>query len=483
MNSIKKNATLNIIKQICMIIFPLITFPYATRILHAENYGMFTFASSIISYISLIAALGINNYAVREGARIRDDKCQIKRFANEIFTINIISTLIAFVILAVLMFAWRKLDPYAGIIIILASNVLFTTLGTDWINVIFEDYEYITKRYIFCQIIAVVLLFVLVKNQDDVLKYSFVTVVGSIIANIMNMFYIRKKYQIKVSFVVSKDIFSHLAPVMLLFANAVAVSIYIHSDTTILGILKTDYEVGIYGVASRVYIMVKQVANAAIYVIIPRVASLIKNNKGTEINNLYSKTLGSVMLIIIPAIVGLIMQSGNIIRLLAGVEYIDAIQPLIILACALIFATTSCLYINGVLIPYRREKIVLQLTIVSAVINIGLNIMLIPVLSYNAAALTTLFSEMLLCFAGLFYAKDICKFSIFRELSLGVASGVVVFISCSIVNFFVSNDLLNLTFGIGLSGLSYIILMCFFKRNFVYSTILQILHRLTAIRK
>lgn len=482
MNSIKKNATLNIIKQICMIVFPLITFPYATRILHAENYGMFTFASSIISYIALIAALGINNYAVREGARVRDDKCKINKFANEIFTINIISTLIAFVILAILMLAWRKLDPYAGIIIILATNVLFTTLGTDWINVIFEDYEYITKRYIFCQIIAAVLLFILVKKQDDVLKYAFVTVVGSILANIMNMFYIRKKYQIKVSLGVSKDTSAHLLPVMLLFANAVAVSIYIHSDTTILGILKSDYEVGIYGVASRIYIMVKQVANAAIYVIIPRVASLIKNNKETEINNLYRKTLGSVILIIIPAIVGLIMQSGNIIKIMAGAEYVDAVKPLIILACALIFATTSCFYINGVLIPYRKERIVLQLTIVSAVINIGLNIMLIPVLSYNAAALTTLISEMILCIAGIFYAKDICKLSIIRELILGFTSGVVVFISCSIVNMFVSNNLLNLTFGIGLSGLSYIILMCLFKRNFVYSTIRQVVHRITAIR-
>lgn len=478
MNSIRKNATLNILKQICMIVFPLITFPYATRILHTENYGMFTFASSIISYIALIAALGINNYAVREGARVRDDKHKIKKFADEIFTINILSTFVAFIILAILMVLWRKLDAYLWIIVILASNILFTTLGTDWINVIFEDYAYITKRYILCQFFALILLFIIVKRQDDVLNYAFVTVFGGILANTMNVFYIRKKYSISVSLKISKDIKAHILPVLVLFANAVAVTIYIHSDTTVLGIIKSDYEVGIYGVASRIYIMVKQVANAAIYVIIPRVASLIKKNKDSEIYSLYSDTLGNVILLIMPAIVGLIMQSSNIIRIMAGEEYIDAVQPLIILACALIFATTSCLYINGILIPYRKERIALLLTIISAIINIGLNIILIPILSYNAAALTTLISEMILCLSGVYFTKNICKLKIRRELALGFISAIGVFISCSAVNLFINQYLLNLVISIIISGILYIAIMCLAKNNFVYSTIQRVIRRI-----
>ena len=102
MNSIKKNATLNVIKQICTILFPLITFPYATRILQTENYGMYTFSSSVVSYFTLIAGLGVTNYAVREGARIRNDKTSIISFVDEVFSVNIISTAISYIALILL---------------------------------------------------------------------------------------------------------------------------------------------------------------------------------------------------------------------------------------------------------------------------------------------------------------------------------------------------------------------------------------------
>ena len=94
--SVGINAVLNIIKQCCAIIFPLITFPYASRVLGVENYGKVNFGTSIISYFTLLAGLGITNYAIREGARIRDDKKNFSAFVNEVFTINVVTTLISY---------------------------------------------------------------------------------------------------------------------------------------------------------------------------------------------------------------------------------------------------------------------------------------------------------------------------------------------------------------------------------------------------
>ena len=111
---------------------------------------------------------------------------------------------------------------------------------------------------------------------------------------------------------------------------------------------------------------------------IPRVALLIKQNKDEEIQKLYNSTLATVMLMVVPAIVGLFSLSEDIVLLIAGKDYIEAAEPLSILAFSLFFATVACLYVNGILIPYRRERTALILTVVSAVINIGLNIILIP---------------------------------------------------------------------------------------------------------
>ena len=474
MNSVRKNATLNIIKQICTIVFPLITFPYATRVLHTENYGMFTFASSVISYFTLIAALGVNNYAVREGARVRDNKTELGNFVKRVFTINVGSTLLAYLLLALLMVFWRKLDPYRDLLLILSTAIVFTTIGTDWVNVIFEDYAYITKRYIICQCVAIIVLFILVHDQEDVAWYAFVSVLGSVLANITNIFYIRKKYGIKLGFSLSGETFKHLFPILVLFANAVAVTVYIHSDTTILGILKDDYAVGIYGVASRIYIMVKQVANAAIYVVIPRVASLISQGKEEEIKELYRDTLGNVLLVLIPALVGLSCLSEQIVLLIAGQDYIEAAQPLIILSFSLIFASSACLYINGILIPFRMEKVVLFLTIISACINISLNFILIPVFSFNAAALTTLIAEVFMCVAGIIMTKKICLIPIKRELLWGIVSGGIVFFVCMIVKIITNNYLAIITLSLTFSAFLYSILMCTIKNNFIYELFVKI---------
>ena len=139
-NSLKVNATLNIIKQVCAIIFPLITFPYVSRTLGVDMYGKINFSNSIVSYITLIAGLGVSSYAIREGARIRDDKVKFERFSNEVFSINIVSTIFSYIVLFFLILLWNKLDSYKSLILILSINVLLTTLGTDWINTVYEDF-------------------------------------------------------------------------------------------------------------------------------------------------------------------------------------------------------------------------------------------------------------------------------------------------------------------------------------------------------
>ena len=209
MNSIKKNATLNVIKQICTILFPLITFPYATRILQTENYGMYTFSSSVVSYFTLIAGLGVTNYAVREGARIRNNKTSIISFVDEVFSVNIISTAISYIALILLILFWRKLDSYIAIILILSSSIAFTTLGTDWINIIYEDYEYITKRYIICHVLAIIFLFLTVKDTDDTIFYAISTVIGVVSANIFNIIYIRKRYGLRPKIRIDKKVLIH----------------------------------------------------------------------------------------------------------------------------------------------------------------------------------------------------------------------------------------------------------------------------------
>ena len=131
--SLGLNALLNGIRTVLNTLFPLITFPYISRVLSVENVGKYNFALSVIQYFLLIAALGISTYAVREGTKFRDDKKKFSIFANEIFTINIISTITAYILLVFTVAAVPKFKDYAVIIAVFSIEILFTTIGTECI--------------------------------------------------------------------------------------------------------------------------------------------------------------------------------------------------------------------------------------------------------------------------------------------------------------------------------------------------------------
>ena len=160
--SLKINVILNMIRTIMQLIFPLITFPYASRVLGTESLGKVNFTTSVISYFVLIASLGINSYAIREGASLRENRDKFEHFANEIFSINVISTFITYVLMFITFLLVPKFrGGYLILLLIQITNIAFTTLGVDWIYNIHEEYLYITIRSICVQLISMVALFVL----------------------------------------------------------------------------------------------------------------------------------------------------------------------------------------------------------------------------------------------------------------------------------------------------------------------------------
>lgn len=428
--SIKINATLNTIKQLCMIIFPMITFPFASRVLGTFYYGKINFSSSIISYIMLIAGLGITNYAIREGAKLRKNKSKLQIFCNEIFSLNIYSTLIAYIVLIILIFTWNRLDGYSTLLLIQSLSVFFTTIGTDWINSIFEDYLFITLRYIVCQIISIVLMFTLVKSEEDYLIYAFVSISSIILANIMNIFYIKKRYSLSIKFKFLFNVRQHIQPIMMMFGTALATSIYINSDTTILGILSNEISVGLYGVSSKIYLLVKQLLNAMLIVALPRISNDVSKKKWNIIDKQLEDIIGNLIVITGPAVIGLFMLSENIVMFFSGIEFLKSAESLRILSFSIVPATIACFYVNVVLIPFGKEKIVLISTIISAIVNISLNFVLIPFFGESGAALTTFIAETIMMIFGMFYSRKLVHIRVTKSIVIGCINGFNTLLIC-----------------------------------------------------
>lgn len=398
----KKSLTLNAImsgtKTILQIIFPLITFPYISNILQVNNLGKVNFASSVCGYFLLFAGLGISSYAVREGSRYVNDREKLSAFASEMFSINMISTALTYAALVVTMLFWTKLHAYTDLMLVLSLQILFTTIGTEWVFTIFEEYTYITVRGIIFQIISILMMFAFVKTQDDYCIYAGITVFAAAGANILNFIRARKYCTIRLTAKI--DWKKHLKPILLIFASSFAITIYVNSDVTILGVLTSDYYVGIYTVAMKIYTMVKSVLASILLVSVPRLSRYAGMQDRLNFERLFNKVFGAMVLTVLPAVVGLFELSQEVVLFISSESYLKAAVPLRILSIALVASLFGWLYNTCVLVPWKREGQFLVATLVSAILNVGLNILLIPRFRENAAAFTTLLAElcsMMLC--------------------------------------------------------------------------------------
>lgn len=466
--SLKINMILNAIKGIMSIVFPLISFPYVSKILGVENIGKYNFSNSIINYVVLFAGLGIVTYAIREGARLRNKKEEIEKFSSEMFSINIISTVVAYIGLFILLIIVPKFHEYTSLLIILSLQVIFKTIGIEWIYSIYEDYAYITLRSIIFQVLSLILLFLFVKTQNDVNQYAVITVLSSVGSNLMN--YIHARKYCKVSITLKIDWKKHMRPIMVLFAMSLTVTLYVSSDTTMLGLMCDDYTVGIYSVSTKIYSIIKTVLSSVLVVSIPRLSALIGERKKAEFNEVASDIYRTLLTLTFPAITGIIVLRRQIVLVLSDSTYLQSESSLMLLSVALLFCLGAWFWGQCILVPMQKENIVFKATVISAIVNIVLNLILIPVWKENAAAFTTVLAEGI-SFACCSYAGHY-----YTELSQIISTTIKSLVGClaivgiSIVGkYWIVSDIEYICFTVILSILLYGIIEVLLKNAAITS--------------
>lgn len=411
--SLGLNAFFNGMRSVLSLIFPLITFPYISRVLSVSGIGIYNFSNTYVSYFILIAGLGIATYAVREGAKYRNQKEKIEEFTSQVFSINIIATIVAYLLLFLSLVIFKNLNNYVTCILIFSLQILFTTLGTEWIYTIYEDYAYITIRSIAFKILSIILLFILVRKPSDYLWYATITVLAAVGSNILNFIHARSFINIRLT--LNTKWRYHLKPIMIIFASAVAITIFTASDTTILGILKNDYAVGIYSTSAKIYQITEGLLSAILTVTIPRLAMLWGQKRRSEYNDVLIRVINTLGILVLPASVGLIMLSREVVLIIAGYKFLPSVNSLRIITWAMIFSIFAWIFSDCVLIPVKRESKVLRNTLITAVINVILNFILIPSMSYDGTSLSTVIAEFSVMVMNGYSCRDIIKPIIFKK--------------------------------------------------------------------
>ncbi len=460
------NVILNSIRTIMSVIFPLITYPYVTRILQPENIGKLNFANSYIGYFSLIAVLGITSYASREGAQYRDDKEKFSAFASQIFTLNVITTLVSYTLLTLSVLFIPKLQEYQWALIIYSLTILFSTMGLEWVYNIYEDYLYITIRSIVMQILSLILMFLFVKSPKDMYIYASLNVLASVGGNIWNFF--RAKKYLCYKFTWKKETFAHLKGALVFFSSSLASSIYSNIDITMLGGYKDDWTVGIYSAAVKFYSMLKMLILAIINVTIPRLTYYKAKGEDEEYNKLLSKLVKIVLTIVIPMVIGIIIIAEDLMVVCCGQEYQASGICLQLLSIAVILSIFATITNGCILIVNKLEKKALFSIICAAIVNVILNLFMIPLLGAVGAAITTIIAELTVLGIGWHYARKLVKLQgMTKTVILSIVASLLMFIPGGLFAYFIDSIVLRLCLTVVTCVLLYFIISLIFRNEVV----------------
>ena len=318
MSSIKKNFSYNIIYRILVLIMPLITAPYISRVIGAEGQGIFSYTSSIAQYFLLFAMLGVSNYGNRVIAKNRDNKEKLSKEFFSIYALQIITSLI--VILVYIIYVVFFVDEYQMYAMIQLIYILSAFFDISWFFFGLEKFKLTVTRNAIIKIISVLSIFVLVKQQDDLWKYALIMVSATLISQLSLFPFLRNE----IIFVKPKwkDIKQHIKPNIILFVPVIAVSIYRIMDKIMLGAMSTIEEVGYYENADKIINVPLSFITALGTVMLPRISNLVAKGEENQINRYINKSMEFVIFLSIPISLGLIAVGGTFAPIFFGDEFV-----------------------------------------------------------------------------------------------------------------------------------------------------------------
>lgn len=443
-HSVKYNFFMNFILTASSLIFPLITFPYVSRVLHVTGNGRVNFAASIANYFLMVASLGIPTYGVKACAKVRDDKELLSKTAQEILIINLVSTILVTITYVIFVLTIPRFNQDKSLFFIEGVNIILNMFGANWLYQALEKYDYITARSVLFKAISIVLMFALVHQESDYRTYAATTVFASVGSNVMN--FIRLHRYISFKKVGEYNFRQHLQPIFILFAGNAVASIYTNLDTVMLGFMKTNADVGFYTAAVKVKNILVSVVSSLSGVLLPRMSYYVQHRDKQQFNRLMTTALNATIFMSVPLSTYFIVEAKDSLTFLAGAEYIPGTLAMQIINVSVVAIGITSIIGIQVLTPLNREFQLMISVIVGAVSDFILNYFLIPKWGAAGAAFATMIAEYLVLATQLFLGHDVVgeAFKHVKYIRYGLATVVALAPTIALISLPVTISLLRL---------------------------------------
>ena len=465
--------------QILIIILPLITAPYISRIIGAEGIGIYSYTTSISAYFILFGSLGIRTYAQREIAYHQNDK---KEYSKTFWEINIFRAITMSLSILVFIFSMTINGEYNFYYKILIVELVAQCFDISWFFAGMEDFKKTVFRNLLVKIVTILSIFILVKTQNDLDMYFWIYVISTFLGNISLWFYV-PKYIDKIKSR-NLNIIKHLKPTIGLFIPEIATQVYTVLDKTMIGAIWSDKsEVGFYQQSEKIIKLLLTVITSLGTVLLPRIASYYANNKKKEILEYLKKSFNFVYILAFPMIFGIIAVAKDFVPLFFGEGYDRVIILMSIISPIILFIGMSNVIGRQYLLPTKKQRQYTISVIVGAVVNLIMNSCLIWKYGALGASIGTVIAEFSVTLAQFIFVRKDFKIKVLLKSSYKyICSSIIMFISCKLIGLIPINILASLILQVGCGAIIYLLILLLLKDEFTYEIIKQLKEKYNKLR-
>ena len=475
--NVTKNYIYNLIYQMMVMILPLITTPYLSRVIGAEGIGIYSYTISIVTYFILFGSLGTAMYAQREIAYVQDDEIERSKVFWEIFILRIISLMISMVMFY-FVFAMRgKYSIYYKILLLeIIANIFDISAFFQGL----EEFKKVIKRNLIIKSISIISIFIFIKNSNDIGKYLLIYSLSTLIGNISLWFYL-PKYVVNIK-LKSLNLKKHIKPTIVLFIPQIATQIYTVLDKTMIGAIITDKnEVGYYEQSQSIVKLLLTVVTSLGTVMLPRIASQFANGKKEQIKNNIMNSFNFVFFLSIQMCFGIIAVAKDFVPWYLGAGFEKSIKIIYVISPIIVLISLSNVIGIQYLLPTKRQKQYTVSVVMGAVCNLILNFIFIFKFKSVGAAIATTMAEVVVtsmqCYS---IRKEFELKEIFKKSFKYIISSIIMFIIIFLTNKILLNSFdlkIRMILNIFLGIIVYLFILVVLKDDFVLKCAKRIINK------
>lgn len=398
------NVLLNGLFKALSLTFPVIAFPYASRILLPEGIGKVSFATSMLAYFTMLAQMGVPTYGIQACAKAMDNKEELSRTVHELWLISLLTMGLSYSIFFALLSVVPRLQDDRVLLLAMGTMVFLKVIGLEWLYQALEQYSYLTITSLAFKAIAIPALFIIVRDRQDYICYGVLLVFASYAPGIINFVHARKFIYVK--FLGNYHIKRHVKQIAVLFAVSCASMLYTNMDTVMLGMIKDSEEVGYYNTAVNMKEVLVSLVTAAGMVLLPRISYYVDKGMEREFKAICKKAIHTMLCAAFPVAVYFIIFAKETIILVSGVAFLNSVLPMqIIMPTVLFIGLTNIIGIQ-VFVAIGREKDTLRSVLAGVAVDLVLNSILIPLYGAAGAAAGTFMAEIAVFLVQYGYIKE-----------------------------------------------------------------------------